>query len=433
MKKIIVTLMAVVSFCSCDSLIRDIDFMFAEKVTLKGKISTAQKMSGKSNARSVTNAFTLADAKKVMIFYGNDHVLENIKSDGTFSGGVPIGNSTVVAFLTENNEFIGNLFTGGLNFLPLGDLDENIKTIDLSTLTLDGTRVIPANDPIGKTIILSEAELEFMKEIGVFYESLVKNIDMDNDGKPDAITGKNFTLNTENGFNTGKFGVEGKSEPQILKSLVFEGSRTITIEGFTDWFSRKDRNIMYDAVLSGPSDNPHTDLQSEVNRGDFKDDEVGARYQLKFSRKSGLPLSSGQYQLLMDKTTFNFNYYFDLNMTDFWVYALPTLHVNANGDVTNVSFKYRFFDGRELNPKKIVSTSIGLMIGVKQLESNMDVYKSWGNSVEIVRQDIMTSLKKDHDFYNIKLKVPIKLNNIQQVQTTYFDMFGNRAGNDWSL
>jgi hypothetical protein len=355
----------------------------------------------------------------------------NIKSDGTFSGGVPIGNSTVVAFLTENNDFIGNLFTGGLNFLPLGGIDEKVNSIDFSTLTLDGTRIIPANDPIGKTIFLNDAELAFMKEIGIFYQSLVKNIDMDNDGKPDVVTNKNFTLNTENGFTAGKFGVAGKSEPQLSNMLDFKGSNIIKMEGFTKWFSRKDRNILYDAILSGPVGKPHNDLENGADHGDFKDNELGDRYQLQFSRKNNLPLTSGQYNLLMDNTNFAFNYYFDLNMKDFWIYTVPTLHVNGDGDVTDVSFKYKFYDGRELNPTKIISTSIGLLIEVKQYESNMDAYKGWGNLVEIVRQDILTSLKKNHDFYNIKLKVPIKLSNINQIKTMYYDMFGNGADNTW--
>jgi len=49
------------------------------------------------------------------------------------------------------------------------------------TLTLDGTNVIPANDPIGDEINLTEEEIEWYKELGVYYESLSKNIDADND------------------------------------------------------------------------------------------------------------------------------------------------------------------------------------------------------------------------------------------------------------
>lgn len=436
MKKLIFMLLAIVMLSSCDSLIRDIDFLFQEKITLKGRLSKMQKVPGKMNTRSAINAFTLADAKKVMIFYGNEYLLENINSDGSFSKAVPIGNSTVVAFLTIDNQFIGNLFTGGLNFLPLAGIDDNINTIDFSTLTLDGTRVIPQNDPIGKTIVLSDSEIEFMKKVGVYYESLAKNIDMNNDGKPDVLSDKNFTLNTENGFTAGKFGVLGSNTPIIAPDVNYKGGRSLVIEGFTNWFSKRDRNIIYDATLTGPEENPHNDIQNMVNRGDFNANELGDRFQLKFERKNNEQLNSGKYNLLMDNTNFSFNFYFDLNMKNFWVYTLPTLHVNSKGEITNVSLKFQLPDGREIDPKKLLSTSISVQFDVLVFDKSMEKYKyqpGMGTSalVEIVRQDIMTSLKKNYDFYNVKLTVPIKLSNIRTVNTKYFDMFGNSASNTW--
>lgn len=436
MKKLIFMLLAAFALSSCDAFIRDIDFLFREKVTLKGRISSSQKAPGKFNSNATTNAFTLADAKKVMIFYANEHIIVDIKKDGTFSGAVPIGNSTVVAFLTANNEFIGNLFTGGLNFLPLAGFDDKINSIDLSTLTLDGTRVIPANDPIGKSIILSEAEIDFMKEIGVFYESLVKNIDMNNDNIPDVLSEKNLTFNTENGFTAGNFGISGSSEAQIATTIDYRGGRVLVVEGFTNWFSKRDRNIIYNATLTGPEENPHTDLRNTVNRGDFGDNEVGARFQLKFERSNGEQLNSGSYNLLMDNTNFKFNFYFDLNMKNFWVYTIPTLHVNSKGEITNVSLKFQLPDGRPVDPKKLLSTSIGVQFDVLVFDKSMEKYKyqqGQGTTalVEVVRQDILTSLSDNYDFYNVKLSVPIKLSNIKGVNTTYYDMFGNRAGNSW--
>ena len=436
MKKLIFMFLAAFILSSCDEFIHDIDFLFREKITLKGKLSKSQKVPSKFSAKSSSNAFTLADAKKVMIFYGNEYLLENINSDGSFSKAVPVGNSTVIAFLTANNEFIGNLFTGGLNFLPLAGIDYNINSIDFSTLTLDGTRVIPQNDPIGKTIIISDSELDFMKKVGVYYESLAKNIDMNNDGKPDVLSDINFNLNTENGFTAGNYGINGSTEPKISSTIEYKGGRCLIIEGFTNWFSKQDRNIMYDAILSGPEDNPHNDLENYMNKGDFNDNELGNSFQLKFRRLKDEPLNTGKYNLLMDNKKFSFNFNFDLNMKDFWVYTLPTLHVNSKGEITNVSLKFQLPDGREVDPKKLLSTSIGVQFNVLVFDKSMEKYKyqqgqGTSASVEVVRQDIMTSLKKDYDFYNVKLSVPIKLSNIDGLNTTYYDMFGNRANNRW--
>jgi hypothetical protein len=193
---------------------------------------------------------------------------------------------------------------------------------------------------------------------------------------------------------------------------------------------------MYDAILSGPEDNPHNDLENYMNKGDFNDNELGDRFQLKFRRLKDEPLNTGKYNLLMDNKKFSFNFNFDLNMKDFWVYTLPTLHVNSKGEITNVSLKFQLPDGREVDPKKLLSTSIGVQFNVLVFDKSMEKYKyqqGQGTSalVEVVRQDIMTSLKKDYDFYNVKLSVPIKLSNIEGLNTTYYDMFGNRAGNNW--
>ena len=139
MKKMFILLFPALLFCSCESLFQDIDYLFLDKVVLKGKISNTKASSPLQKAPS-DNEFTLADAAKVMVFYGNQYQIIEIKSDGSFSGKVPLGNSTLVTFLTGDNQFIGNLYTGGLNFLPLQGLDEEIDLIDFSTLTLDNKR-----------------------------------------------------------------------------------------------------------------------------------------------------------------------------------------------------------------------------------------------------------------------------------------------------
>lgn len=433
MKILSILLTSALLLSGCQSLIDDIDYLFLEKVSLKGKISRAQQVSGMSKVSPAPNQYTLADATKVMIFYGNEYVLTDIESNGQFSKRVPVGNSTVVAFLTKNNEFIGNLYTGGLNFLPLSGLDEDVKEIDLSTLTLDGKRIIPANDPIGKTIMLNEGEIDFMKEIGIYYENLARNIDMDMDGTPDILKEKELSFSIRKSFEAGKFGIQGTTEPMIFSNGDIIGSDYIMLFGRTSWFSNtKDPSILQKAKLTGPLHNPHSDIRQSGNNSY----SMKTRYELGFERTNQNTFSSGDYDFQIDNTTFTFSYFFDMNLKNFWVYTVPTLYLNSANEVTSVSYIYRLPDGREVDPRKVLSSSIGLMFNVKRLESNMKAYKYWqgegeGASVEIVRQDIMSSLKDSHNFYRTKLEVPIKLSNIESITTTYYDMFGNRAINDW--
>lgn len=440
MKKHIYFLFAAILFSSCQSLINDIDYLFMEKVTLKGKISTLQSVNNAARVKS--DELSLANAEKVMIFYGNEYILVDIKKDGTFAGHVPIGNSTVVTFLTSDNEFIGNLYTGGLNFLPLNGLEDDVDVIDFSTLTLENKRVIPANDPIGKTIKLSDAELDFMQEIGKFYESMAKNIDMDNDGVPDLYKNISIFLSTNRGFEAGTFGVKNEKEAQITKVYEYSGCDNLKIEGYVDWFSQQILGITNHATLSGPAHNPYNDIVNTSSNKGPDNEKDKESYYIDFGRQNNRLFESGIYTLHMDKRDFTFDYYFDLNMKDFWVYAMPTLVTDKNGYVTEVSIDYTMKDGRKLNPEKIISSSISLNLSVYKYENAMDVYDSWGMNgqplpgeeaiVEIVRRDLLTSLKKNYNFYKIELREPIKLSNIKSVQTSYIDLFGNSAGNGWN-
>jgi len=98
---------------------------------------------------------SLSDAKKVLVFNSTSYQLFNIEGS-SFTAEALSGTATALAFLDEGNRYIGCLCAGGLNVLPMVSLKNVDNTvIDLSTLTLDGTSVIPANNPIGDEISLN--------------------------------------------------------------------------------------------------------------------------------------------------------------------------------------------------------------------------------------------------------------------------------------
>ncbi|MBN2765865.1 MAG: hypothetical protein JXR27_05780 [Paludibacteraceae bacterium] len=441
MKKVFTMLLTTLLFCSCESLFQDIDYLFLDKVVLKGKISNNKSSSPLQKAPS-DNEFTLADAAKVMVFYGNQYQIIEIKSDGSFSGKVPLGNSTLVTFLTEDNQFIGNLYTGGLNFLPLQGLEEKIDLIDFSTLTLDNKRVIPENDPVGKSIKLTEAELSFMKEVGKFYESMAKNIDMNNNKIPDLYEDITIFLSTSRQFDGGECGIKGEKEAKITGKYDLKGTNILKIEGYVDWFSEKIIGISKNATLTGPAANPYNDIINNSNQ-EFDDNERDKEwYGVDFARQNNDLFETGTYTLHIDNQDFSFDYYFDLNMKDFWVFAVPTLVVDSKGYVTEVEIEYQLKDGRKVKPERVLSSSISLTINVFSYDSSMDVYDSWSMSgngkpgegaiVEIVRRNALENLRKNYNHYKIELPKPIKLSNIESVGTSYLDMFNNSAGNSWT-
>ncbi|NLB02605.1 MAG: hypothetical protein GX841_04325, partial [Bacteroidales bacterium] len=164
MKKLLYFLLFSIALFSCDK-----DYVRIEKIRIRGKISTGAMNAPAMTTRAPEAGYSLADAAKVLIFYGNEYDMVDIKNDGSFSGRAPLGSASCLVFLTSDNQFVGNLFAGGCHLLPLVAMDKNVTSIDLSTLSLSGSRVIPANDPIGTTIMLTDKELAFLTQVDKYY------------------------------------------------------------------------------------------------------------------------------------------------------------------------------------------------------------------------------------------------------------------------
>lgn len=182
------------------------------QVVIKGKIPFAGSVKGQMVKAG--GSLSLNDAKKILVFDGLDLEGTLLSTsfvdiiDGSFSAGAKLGNAAALVFLDADNKYIGTLSTRGLMLLPLGNLsDGENTTIDLSSLTLSGTSVLPSYDPFGKEIIISDSELKILKEMDGFFESLAKNIDADNDGIPDILNDKQVYIRTQYEVSAGRYGV----------------------------------------------------------------------------------------------------------------------------------------------------------------------------------------------------------------------------------
>ncbi len=176
-----------------------------DRILIKGKLEAGNKSKSASPGLKGV-ASDLLDAKKVLVFYGNRYDLAEV-SDGSFSVNAETGKLTALVFHDGSNRYIGNIFAGGLNMLPLGNVDESVTAIDLNTLTLDGTSVIPSHDPIGEEIDITNEEAIRYRELGTYYESLAKNIDANNDGVPDILNKKEIRINSQFRIFGGSWGV----------------------------------------------------------------------------------------------------------------------------------------------------------------------------------------------------------------------------------
>ncbi|GEM_PF-595543 len=407
-------LLFVVAGCNEDS--NFFETLFSKKVKISGKIDRS-KSGSSDNQKNTDNDYTLDQAEKVLIFYGRKYDLVNIRNDGSFSGRAPLGSATAVAFLTENNEFIGNLFVGGINFLPLVSDNGELSEIDLEELTLDGDRVIPANDPLGSQIILSEAELEFMNEVGAYYRSLSKNIDMNNNITPDVMEHGIIDITICSNFFAGKFGVNN-SAAELGSFDASSINYTIFMEGPIEWISSSDNSIPENAYISGPADDPCTDLRNAGNSY-----SNNSNFKVNFARGLNdgvfLPFPAGIYTLHIDNQEFTF-YYSNLNTFNYWVLAIPTLITNSENQVTHIQLHYQFPDGTEIDPQRLLSTGISIDISGENYNNILSqLYESGDGS------------DPEYDYHNIELETPISLDDIQSVRIGYGDLFGNECGNSW--
>jgi hypothetical protein len=377
-------------------------------IVIKGTIGSSGNV--KSTTLKSANSFLLSDAKKVLVFNSNSYSVYNI-GDSTFSAQAPSGTACALSFLTANNQFIGSLQAGGLNVLPLVSLKDGDKTvIDLSNLTLEGTNIIPANNPLGNEIGLNTEEIEWYKEIGGYYESISKNIDVDNDGVIDVLSKKELRVSSSFLLHAGTWGIN-EINPEIYDTS------NIRI-GYSMRFSYGENILPANAqsiVLSGPNDNPYSDISmlryATADRG-F----------LAFFKRAGEgqyfpPFRKGEYTMKVNGTNYTINYS-TVCPKIYLIFAEPTLHTNSNGDISSVSVKYKRFDGIEVNPDNFIYLiQIQLMSDIPNTPLGASLYSNQDPS--------------KLDKYNFVLPTPLPPTNLFQIDAYYQDLLGNEYNILW--
>ncbi len=411
MKKYLFLLTLGFLLVSCNGL-----FDNTRKIVIKGKIAKSAKVQS-MKVRS-ESAYTLADAKKALIFYGNEYNLVDIDANGSFSGKAAVGSATVVAFLTADNQFIGNLFAGGMNVLPLVGLADDLTTIDLSTLTLDGNRVIPANDPVGTEIQLSAKELNFMQQVSTYYELLAKNIDMDKDGKPDVLGGNQVLVNSLVYVTVGRFG-RNSAPPVLLDTSQFRVNYSMRIEGDKSLYDKQ-----FSPVLEGPVGAPYSNIKCEIHTGPDCFISISNRTGFDFNQNlisTYLPFENGVYTFtLSGKNKYTFTHT-NVDMGNYMVIVVPTFYTDNDGYITKVAYEFQLPDGNRINPRNLLSSYIRIQLNSAQYNQLYEGLHLYG-----------TYDLENYDFYNEKIEAKVKLSDVSTVGLAYIDLLGNEYQMNWT-
>ncbi|MHB1050497.1 MAG: hypothetical protein ACYC09_10490 [Bacteroidota bacterium] len=379
-------------------------------VRIKGTI-TGMKKSGDS--------LSLADAKKVLVYSQYYYTLTEISSD-TFSVPANFGTGVALIFLTGDNHYIGHLSSRGLNMLPLGNLvNGEHTTIDLSTLTLVGKTVIPSHDPFGNAIVISDQELQTLKTVDGYFESIAKNLDADNDGLPDVLSNKQLLLATQFNLFGGHWG-HNDTLPTVMDTAHYYANYGLEIGGGSA-LSFYAANI----ILSGPEQDPQNDI---ILWGFMKAPACGGgrAFIASFARMenappgapwgtSFLPFRKGTYRLTLDWDNVYSMEYSCLDIKENLIHVTPTLHTDSLGRLLSITFEYKLPNGATVNPASILSS---VMI---QLSSRYTQFLSLR----------MNDVNGKPYFSELVFDVPVDISTLESILIGYDDYIGNHYSIGW--
>jgi len=377
-------------------------------IVIKGTISGSNL---KSNSTKSANSLSLTDAKKVLVFNSTSYKLFDIVNN-SFTAKAVSGTATAIAFLDANNQYIGCLTAGGLNVLPLVSLKDGDNTvIDLSTLTLSGTSVIPANNPLGNSILLSNEAITWYKELGGYYESLSKNIDADNNGVPDILSKSDIGLSTIFNISCG---------PWTLNNTAMQVVDTNHL--YINYILRMGtgkalKPVNTSVIVSGPAGAPHNDIKQMSFA--FGPDCFLASFCRETSTYPGnpfgsvaLPFSKGTYTITLENKNYTLNYA-NISAKHFFILAKPTIHTNAKNEIVSVSIDYRDTENKFVTAENYVYQTQVTLEGPQTRLVQMGAL--WENP----------EAKTNTDLFNFTLPNPVPMSQLNMLSVMYLDLIGN--------
>jgi hypothetical protein len=400
MKKIFVLFLLIVAVFSCSK----------NDDNRNGNILIKGDLSGTTKGLGVSKGPSLSDAAKVVVFTGERYTVTDIVN-GAFSTDAPMGSATALIFVDENNRYIGNLSVSGLNILPLVSLSDGENTvIDLSSLTLLGTSVIPSNNPIGTEILINNEDIEVLREIGSYYDAIAQNLDADDDGVLDIFGGKEIVVSSEFEVNSGKFGLNSVPA-MVTDSSQMSIGYTVRIRG---------GKVLYPSSpapsFTGPAGNPHSDIVGKGYGLDNTCDCWRAGFmrqpQGQYSGPLSLPFGKGEYTFTLDGIDKKTLHYASIRATQFLLLAVPVIKTDAQGIIKNVEIEYRRPGGAKVDYSKYITT---LSLMLKKSAS------------QVIHQEgsFFNLMDKLPDFENVAISKQINISELDQLIVNYTDLVGN--------
>jgi hypothetical protein len=278
-------------------------------------------------------------------------------------------------------------------------------------LTLDGTSVIPASNPIGNSILLNNEEIAWYKELGGYYESLSENIDADKDGEPDILSKKDINISTIFIMSCGPWTLNNASMQIVDTNHIFINYILRLCTG------KALKPVNTNVIVSGPAGSPQNDI-TQTGYSFGPDCFIAS-----FCRPAPatpenplgsvmLPFGKGTYTVTLENKNYTLNYA-NISAKHFFILAKPTIHTNSNNEIVSVSIDYRDTENNFVTAENYVyQTQVTLDGSQSQL---VQMGALWENP----------EAKTNSDLYNFTLPTPLPLSQLSRLSVMYLDLIGN--------
>lgn len=314
----------------------------------KGSLSVRGRVAagaGPASAMAAGNAFDPSAIRTVVLFDTLGAFSTAPVTNGSFSVDAAVTMPAGLIFAGAANQFLGALSLGsGIGALPLSKAASGLTSIDLQTLTASGNLLIPGHNPIGAELPLTAAEQVAFAQANGLFAATVQNPDIDGNGVVDVLERKFF--HPFIGYSVSGIPFGGGLTPPLPGGVAIRYfNLSIQTEGTDDAGPVTVTGPVGSGLDAAPAytsvRGPQTYYNTYVNLGSSPT-PVPAPGTYVFRTGLGRSLTF----VVPDQSQAEAR----------MVLALPTVSLNANGTVREISWTYRTgSDATSLDPEALMS------------------------------------------------------------------------------
>ncbi len=395
--------------------------LFGQEVTIKGSFSLvavtdviygpAGNISLIANSIPLQNDLGASEIAIVAALYIDGTYKTASVSDGKFSISVQTHSPIGLAFLRQDESFVGYLSLGsGLSSIPLNLLAPGVTEIDLQTLTLSGSIITPSNNPIGKSIPLSAEELAVLIQSNSMFAAYIEQPDVDDNGVVDFLQDEFFDLHILYFISGGHF-TQGNSQLTSIDET--------SIAGYKLSFGARTSNRPSFVTFSGPEGSGLSNLKDEGQPNVY--DDRTDYYSPQIIQPSIPP--AGQYVVTFNPTrSFTYSLADQSSAPSRIVTFNPSITLNGDGTINKVDWSYKVGSTTaDLHVEKIID-KMEIQFDGNGIQTGIQQYRMY-NSGEFAPTTTSHTLSSQN----------LEWSDVTDFRIVYDDFYGNHYVIGWQV